>query len=531
MDQVVAAVSKLRVSRDDAFSAWFEGEFECCLGCCDALEAQGDGTREVTLLRARALLRIDRPAEALDVLERLPAEGESSDGELTRRMLIASALTRLGNAERGLEELRRIRALMQRSHPAIQSEVTLNIGLAYYALRNLEAADAALDAIPSGADIIHARSLEYKGWVASARGDYRTAAAFFSDALTRLDGCQRHDGFLELNCLQALAHLAVDGLERSSWQTIVTRRASLRSEAGSLSYPEFRLTLSAATFENDIEGRPVEATVEARRAYDLAPTPAFRVLALCKRASIARHAGEPIAQLDHLQAAVDAFAAIDVRNLNGDERLVPLAVAEELANASRSAEARRYFEAYRARSTTGGTLAVTGDSRREAYEQLVEAQILEAESRKSEAASLYRKVQDRSMVSSVRCALIAAIRLGYLTGDTRHLLGYAELAAREVRSSSWIHSALKNLRIGSAVSSLSSVQSECLLMVCRGYSNGKIAQLRGRSENTVRNQVATLFETFNVRNRAELTAEYLNQTGGTQPGGAFHESALRMQRP
>lgn len=485
MDQGVAVVPRMRVSRDDAFSAWFEGEFERCLLCCDALETQGDGTREATLLRARALLRIDRPAEALDVLERLRAEDDPSDGELTRRMLIAAALTRLDDAERGLEELCRVRTLMQRSHPTIQAEVALNIGLAHYALRNLDAADAVLDEITTGADIIHARSLEYKGWVASARGDYRAATAFFSDALTRLDGCQRHDRFLESNCLQALAHLAVDGLERRSWQTVARRRAKRRSDAGSLSYADFRLTLSAATFENDIEGRPVEATIEARRAYDLAPSPVFRVLALCKRASIARHAREPVAQLDHLQAAVDAFTVIEARTLKGDERLVSLAVAEELANARRPVEARLHFEIYRSHSGTGGALAITGDFRREAYEQLVEAQIAEAECRKPEAASLYRKVQDRSMVSSVRCALIAAIRLAYLTGGTTHLSGYADLAAREVQSSSWIHGALKHLRTGSAVLSLTAVQSEYLMMVCRGYSNGKIAKIRGRSENTV----------------------------------------------
>lgn len=381
----------------------------------------------------------------------------------------------------------------------------------------------------AGADIIHARALEYKGWVASARGDYRAAALLFTDALTRLDGCQRYDRFLELNCLQALAHLAVDGLERRSWQTVSSRRAKLRCEAGSLSYPSFRLTLSVATFENDVEGRPNEAAVEARRAYDLAPTAAFRVLALCKRASIARHAREPIAQLDHVQAAVDAFAAIDVERLTGDERLVLLAVAEELANAGRPDEARRHFEAYRACSATGAVLVISGDPRREAYEQLVEAQIAEAESRKPEAASLYRRVLDRSMTSSLRSALIAAIRLGPLTGCTEHLVGYADLATREVNGTSWIHAALKHLRFASTLSSLTAVQSEHLTLICRGYSNGTIAEIRGRSENTVRNQVAVLFEIFGVRSRAELTAEYLRQTGTTQSAGNARANPRRMQ--
>ena len=103
MDQNVAVVSKSRVSMDDAFSAWFEGAFEHCLSCCDVLDAQGEGSREATLLRARACLRLDRASDALNLLESMRAEEEPSDGELTRRMLIGAAHTRLGNAARPLD--------------------------------------------------------------------------------------------------------------------------------------------------------------------------------------------------------------------------------------------------------------------------------------------------------------------------------------------------------------------------------------------------------------------------------------------
>ena len=508
MDQNVTIVSKARVSMDDAFSAWFEGAFERCLTCCDALDAQGDGSRDVTLLRARTFLRVDRASEALDLLESMRTEAEPSDSELTRKMLIGAARTRLGNAERGLEDLCRIRAVMQHSHPTIQSEVALNIGLAHYVMRNLDAADAALDEITIGADIIHARSLEYKGWVASARGNYRASALLFGDALTRLDECKHYDRFLEANCLQALAHLAVDGLERRPWQSIAQRRAKVRWDERGLSYPLFRLTLSAATFENDIEGRPVEAATEARRAFELAPTPAYRVQALCKRASIARYAHERIAQGDHLHAAVDAFGNLDVSTLVGDERLVSLALSEELANAGRPIEARAHFEAYRACSTTSATLAITTDGRRETYERLVEAQIAEAEARKPEAISFYKKVMDCS-TSSLRHAVIAAIRLGCITGNTDYLQGFASVATREVQGSSWIHASLKGVDEASTLARLTGLQNEYLGMMCRGLTNPQIAKTRGRSVNTVRNQVAVLFGIFGVQNRTELIAEYL----------------------
>jgi len=404
---------------------------------------------------------------------------------------------------------------MRHSHPTIQSEVALNIGLAHYAMRNLDAADAALDEITASADIIHARSLEYKGWVGSARGDYHGAAALFMGALTRLDGCKHYDRFLETNCLQALAHLAVDGLERRSWQSIAERRGKVHWEAGGLSYPLFRLTLSAATFENDVEGRPVEAAVQARRAFELAPTPAYRVQALCKRASIARHAHERIAQGDHLHAAVSAFESLDVRSLIGDERLVSLALSEELANAGRPVEARAHFDAYRVCATTPTTLAITEDARRETYERLVEAQISEAEARKPQAVALYKDVMDRSMTGSLRHAVIAAIRLGRITGNSEYLQGFATIATREVQSSSWIHASLKAVGEASTLAKLTGLQSEYLGLMCRGFTNPQIAKSRGRSVNTVRNQVAVLFGIFGVQNRGELIAEYLRIHGTT----------------
>lgn len=527
MDQGGRNVSRTQVSKNDAFSAWFEGEMEHCLEFCEALVAQGDRTREAQLLRARALMRLDRAHEALTVLESLEAAPERTDLEVTRRMLVGAALIRLEAPQRGLDELLRVQALGDCCHATIRAEVALNIGLAQYALRDLEAADDALDDVPTGADVIHARSLEYRGWVASARGDYRTAATFFIAALTRLDACQRYDRFLEVNCLQALAHLAVDALDARLWQTIADRRAAVTKDTSSLRYPKFRLSLSLATFENDVEGRPGEAALEARRAYELAPTAAFRALALCKRAAIARYAHEPIGQLDHLEAAIEEFGAVDAARLSGDERFVALAVAEELANAGRPSDARRHFGRYHAFPSSASVLAASGDPRSEAYEQLVEAQIVEAESHPSEAASLYRRVLERSMTSSVRCALIAAIRLASLTGCSTHLAGFADLATRDVKQSSWLLANLRKVRLAGAVSNLTAVQREHLALICQGYSNAKIAAHRGRSGHTVRNQVANLFEIFGVRSRAELAAEYLRHTSDF--GVAADPTALRTR--
>jgi len=516
----VVMTTRMRPSLGDAVSSLLAGDFEDALDRCDALDRQGEGAPEVASLRARALLRLDRCSEALEVLGFTGAEGPTSDADPMRRMLIGVALTRSGDAERGLEHLRRIRPVVECSHASIRSEVALSIGLAHYALRHLDSAEAALDEVNVEDDVVYARSLEYKGWIACARGSHHEGAAMFVAALTKLEHCKAYDRFLEANCLQALAHLAVDGLDRQAWQAVSVRRARVRWDAKGLGHLLFRLSMSTATFQNDVEGQPMEAAVEARRAYEIAPTPAYRIQALCKRASIARSAGERIAQNDHVQAAVDAFRTLNVSALSADERIVSLTIAEELANAGRPSEARSHLDAYCRDRPAIGTLAIGGDPRRETYEQLVAGQVAEAEAARSEATSLYRRVLKKSMKSSLRHGVIAAIRLADVAGDTSYLRGYAALAAREVRESSWIHESLKRMSSMDTLGSLTAPQSECLTMMSRGYTNSQIAHARGRSVNTVRNQVSTLFELFGVRNRAQLIGAYLHSSRTNSSRGA-----------
>ena len=81
---------------------WFAGNFERCLDLCDQhTDPAPDTVAQITLLRARALLRLNRAAEALTVLDAL-AWPESGDVAVTARMLTAAALIRSDEVGRGL---------------------------------------------------------------------------------------------------------------------------------------------------------------------------------------------------------------------------------------------------------------------------------------------------------------------------------------------------------------------------------------------------------------------------------------------
>jgi tetratricopeptide (TPR) repeat protein len=195
--------------------AWFAGDFEACLALCDRVRPGGiERVSELALLRARALLRVGRPQDAIDVVCDVFVAHGTLDASLTARMLLGQGYVRLGEAERGLAILEEARSGSEGAHPTIRSEIALTIGLAYYGLRRLDDAERALDEVSHDADIVHARSLEYRGWIASARADYRAASAHFRAALERLVTVRHLDRFLEANVTYGLAAYGSERLDR-----------------------------------------------------------------------------------------------------------------------------------------------------------------------------------------------------------------------------------------------------------------------------------------------------------------------------
>lgn len=167
-----------------SFAAWFAGDFETCLEQCDAVTARDrDTVIQIELIRTRALLRLNRTDEALNTLEKLLSALPEGDARRTAEMLLGSAHIRRGEIGRGLEILAAADAKAATAHATIRSEIALNRALGFFGRRNLNAAEGALVAVDPNSDIVFARALEYRGWIASARTDYDLAAEFFLSAL------------------------------------------------------------------------------------------------------------------------------------------------------------------------------------------------------------------------------------------------------------------------------------------------------------------------------------------------------------
>jgi DNA-binding CsgD family transcriptional regulator/tetratricopeptide (TPR) repeat protein len=490
--------------------AWFTGDFEGCLALCDRVRPHDvDMVSQLALLRARALLRIQRPDDAIKVVSDVFVAHGTLDASLTARMLLGTAYVRRGDYRHGIEILEAAYRASPDAHPTIRSEIALSIALGYYCLRRLEEAERALDLVSPGADIVHARALEHRGWIAIARSDYATATDSFSCALRRLDACRQYDRFLEAQGIFALSMLAAERLDRPTWLFVEHRSDLFDWSASGLVPPQFWVGIySSMVYETD--GRTSEALQLAGDAEQLVGSSALRLLAQCRRAAIFRSAGERYAHADLVRRMRVALDALDGAKLQGDDKLIPLSVAEEVAYCGDVMGARNLLKRYDAAESPAGTTALANDPRLRASRTFVDAVVADAAGERQQAHHLYRQAfQTFKRVGYHRRALLAALRIGEITGQT-YLLDYVDRTLRKMSDHSPLRVRARRhnpLLKDPVVAELSHTERTVLEMVCEGKSTVEIAEARGRSTQTVRNTVSRILNAFAVADRSALVRE------------------------
>jgi DNA-binding CsgD family transcriptional regulator/tetratricopeptide (TPR) repeat protein len=490
---------------------WFAGNFERCLDLCDEnTNPAPDIVRQIALLRARALLRLNRAAQALSVLDSV-AWPENGDVTITARMLTGAALVRSNEVARGLALLETLQENAAGAHRTIQSEIALNRALAHFCRQEVDAADRVLNLVSTDADIIYARALEYRGWVACRRAKFALAIGYFREALEFLDTCKHYDRYLEANCAHVLGSLSVELLDQQTWAVVAERRAKIDWSAQDIKRHRYWLAICASNYAFEIEGADYRAVREARIAESLAPTPAALVEGLCQRAASAGRAHERLGQMDFADAAYELFCSLDPKGFEEYDKLVPLVLADELSRAGRVEQARQIFTAYREQAETSPLLAVTGNPTRYAFERLVEGFIAEAAEEQSSARRCYLDAFTRfRSVSYKRRAVHSALRLGALLNNAE-LFGYADAVTRHLPSRSWLRQQVTNLPTDIIVRGLSPARRDVLQLLCRGFTIPEIAAARNRSRKTIANTVTEVYRSFNVRHRTELLNELLRR--------------------
>ncbi|MGB8265466.1 MAG: hypothetical protein WCE44_04025 [Candidatus Velthaea sp.] len=170
--------------------------------CIDRLDWEersgGTPTEAATLLRARALLRLDRAADALRLLREEADDTNGRERGVEARMLMAAALARSEGLEEGVRLLLSIReSALGRESASVLSEIEYEVGITYWTLRRYdEAMSWALEGARRAAGIHSAKAIALCGWTLLARGQTRAALERFEEAFgVYADGAERDEHF------------------------------------------------------------------------------------------------------------------------------------------------------------------------------------------------------------------------------------------------------------------------------------------------------------------------------------------------
>ena len=499
-----------RVRFADAEGAWLDGDAERCLALCDRVESDGAASEDaVALLRARALLRLRRAPEAIAFLsERFGAAAEHG-AKPVATMLLGTALVRSGDIERGLAALHDARRNAGAADIALCSEISLGIALARYNAGDLVDAEAELDRVDARSEIVYARALELRGWIAKRRGDFSAAAERFESALAQFDRSRQRDRFSEASVVTALGNIAVELLDEARWDAMRRRGERIAWGGEAMAYYRFWHEMNRS-MGDETYGRPREALHAARKAAASAPSDAFRIFAHCRRAAVLLAYDELLGYED-LAATIRAeFDAIDIGALRAFEEInLPAVVVATLASIGDAAGAASALERLNALSAAQ-LVVLTDEPLERGYLTYVEALVADANGDTFSAQHGYGDaLRAFREAGAIRRAVLAALRLVDLNAD-ESAQRYVDAQVAPLPAESWLRvraAKASERRDDPLFADLTRAEREVLELLYEGRSTADIAAIRARSPQTIRNTVSRLLKAFGVDNRAALISE------------------------
>ncbi len=487
----------------NARAAWEAGDVEGCLAACSA----PCGDARVELLRARALLRLRQVPAALVALHARPGPtGTKLTAE--HAMLVGTALVLSGDHPDGVATLRSAMS-DETADPETRAEARLGVALAAFHAADYEGASQLLEGIAPEDDVVFVRALELRGWIHKRSGALTAALETFRAALDVLRGCRVFDRFVEANLVMVIGNLAVELLDFDAWVEIGRRAQHVRWEAPGVGFYRFWNELNRS-MADELDGRPRDALLAARAAAEHAPSPALRVFAHCRQAAVLFAYGELLGYEDRTTAIRAELATLDLDALHEFEEInVCSVVAETLALIG---DVRGADDAVRRIAHLGPEQRALLDDEpvKRAYMTYVEAVVADARGESFVARHRYRSAFRAFLdLGMTRRALLAALRIADFDGDPA-AAAYVDQQVPRLPHGSWIreHAARASVwRTDAAFARLTRAEREVLTLLYEGLSTAEIAARRGRSSQTIRNTVSTLFKTFGVDTRQALIKE------------------------
>jgi len=478
---------------------------------CSLLVASPE-TAEAVLASSILALRERRYVDVIGLLSDFPQEPR--ERRLARDVLLGAALALTRDFVAGRRLIDRALVDLRPAEQFYDEAVYYRAVIAWMQHDYHQAELETLPQLKSKDANNRARAHVLLSWIALRRGEVLRQVDELQKALDELDISDQPDQYYRANALFTLALLCRELPLGAIVERVRGIYETLPWTTG-LTLERFQVTRFLASVQ-ELSGNELAAFAGFKSAARLAPSEHWSVLCLTDRALLARNTGENAFAAELLQEAHDLAQRLSW-NVTGEERSALLVLAELFADED-AAVAEQYLARYRSLTASVIPLLSYGTDPRirglEAYSQglawLRLGDSSEGQSALSEAWSIYEDFD-----YGWRAAL-CALRLFEATRDRRWL----QRATRKIGPwpESWIARRVSEATNASFASLelVPQAKREVLELVRAGRRNSEIARVLCRSPNTVRNQIAQLFQTFNVKSRAELVSILAKQSTVTR---------------
>ncbi len=433
----------------------------------DGLAGATETEMASAVLRARAMILLDRPADAHALLEACDDRSGADEGAEVL-MLKGAALHRLGRKSEAWGALHRARSIGARAQREIAAEASFHIAQAFWREERLEDAERALEeALAAHVELVHADALALRGTIAMQRERHAEAVGFFHEAMRERNARDRNDDAMRANLVQALCAIAYD---TGDAELALSMRVEIAALPPAASAPA-RVHLGLAALGRGAFERAWDDLTAASRS----PRSIDVVRAALGLASLAAIRSDRFSQTRHFALACEVSAGIAYTGVPLAERMVLLelaTMAARIGDMERAVAALALFERLDERERPTWL-----DRRIDAMRWHAMGLIAACDGRRDEAIVLLEQ-------SSVGWYAIGCMHRGDLVAGER-----SRIADRV------------------APAKLTQAERRVMIAICKGMRAREIADAFGKSENTIKNQTRRLFARMGVRNRAELVAK------------------------
>jgi DNA-binding CsgD family transcriptional regulator len=465
----------------------------------------GSTTLDGVIANARLALRERRFLDVIGLLSDFPED--SGELRVARDVFLGAAFGYTRDYVAGQRLIDRALNDLLPGDPLYDEAYYLTGSIAWMQHDHQAAEEAAMVQLRSSDCNNRARAHILLSWIALRRSDVLRQVEELEKALDELDSSVMPDEYLRGNALLTLSLLCREMPLHDVAARVRQTYDTLPWTSG-LKLEHFQVTRFLASID-ELEGNELAAFGSFKKAGKMAPSDHWSVLCYLDRALLARNTGETAFAAEQLEEASEIAQRLSWSEVTGEEREALLVLAELYAHDD-PAIAEQYLARFRSlKSSVIPMLSYGSDPRVRGFESYSQGvawlRLGDTEEGKTALTEAWSIFEDFNY--GWRAAL-CALGLYEATNDKR----WIERAAQKIAPwpKSWIARRIAESKTSSVVplelERIAPKKREVLELVREGQRNADIAKKLGRSPHTVRNQLAQLFQTFDVKSRAELVA-------------------------